>query len=66
MNAIIDVKTGKTMASMITSLGLDYTADSYLLIKNPPTDDKYDENYRTVIGKPEIVIFKDNKLTVIK
>lgn len=66
MNAIIDVRTGKTMASMNTSLGLDYTADSYLLIKNPPTDDKYDENYRTLIGKPEIVIFKDNKLTEIK
>lgn len=66
MNAIIDVKTGNTIATINTSIGLDYLADSYLLVKNPPSNDIYDIDFRKMIGDPRLIIFKDNKLVEIK
>ena len=66
MNAIIDARTGKTIGSINTSLGLDYNVNSYLLVANPPTDEKYRNISRDLIGKPKILEFKNNKLTRLK
>lgn len=65
MNAIFDVKTGKAVSVINTSVGLTYKPDSYLILKNPPHDEAYDKTYREVIGDPKFCIFKDSKLTDI-
>jgi len=65
MNAIVDAITGKTIETFNTSWGVDFQSDSYLLIKEPPLRQKYNKQQLEMFGKPEIDIFKDNKLIVL-
>ena len=65
MNSIIDAITGKVIFSISTSMGLEYKANSYLIIENPPTNERYDKSYREMFGKPQMAIFKDDKLIEI-
>lgn len=62
MNAIIDAKSGKTVEFINTSIGLDFTTDSYLLIINPPSDIKFDKSFRDLIGAPKYEFLKNHKL----
>jgi hypothetical protein len=65
MNAIVDAITGKTILTFNTSWGVDFQPDSYLLIQEPPLQQKYDKAERETLGKPEFDIFKDNKLIAL-
>jgi hypothetical protein len=63
MNAIIDAKTGKTISSFNTALGIDFKINSCLIILNPPSYRSYDKKYRRTFGLPEYRILKKDKLT---
>lgn len=62
MNAIIDMKSGKTVDFVVTSGGLDFRCNSYLLIQDPPSDNLFNKRYRGLIGDPSFQILKNDKL----
>jgi hypothetical protein len=62
MNAIIDMKSGKAVDFIVTSIGLCFNCDSYLLILDPPSDGEFDKGFRAFIGDPRFKILKNNKV----
>ena len=62
MNAIIDTRSGKTIQFINSGIGLEFQLDSYLIIINPPTEDKYDNSFRELIGPPDFKLLKKDKL----
>jgi hypothetical protein len=66
MNAIVDAINGKTITTFSTSWGTQFRVDSYLLIQNPPTTDIYDRAHREMLGEPEIDLFRNNNLVVLR
>lgn len=66
MNAIIDAKSGKTIQFVNSANGLDFQVDSYLLIINPPGEDKYDKALRELVGAPDFKILENNELIDLK
>jgi hypothetical protein len=66
MHAIIDVKTGKTLEYLNSSLGLSFRNNSYLLISNPPSNEVWNEESRKIFGEPKFMVFKNQKLIEIE
>jgi hypothetical protein len=62
MHAIIDMKSGKTANFIVTTIGLDFKIDSYLLIMDPPGRDEFDKGFRTLTGDPKFKILKNDKV----
>jgi hypothetical protein len=62
MNAIIDMKSGKAVDFFVTSIGLCFNCDSYLLILDPPSYDGFDKGFRAFIGDPRFKILKNDKV----
>ena len=65
MNAIVDAINGKTMATFSTSLGVDFRADSYLIIREPPLNRVYDKKERALFGNPEFDLFDHDQLVTL-
>lgn len=62
MHVIVDFNSGKLILFINSSIGINFKAESNLLIINPPTNEIYDEDFRNIIGKPRFYIFKNDSL----